>query len=557
MRFLTTSLLACLACHSLWGQVGEIPQKQRFPNALLSDHKASTALDWWLQNEVFLSEIEWTHQSSLESPGGWHHRFQAEFWGRPLHGAELVLFVDHMNHLRGGQWANIPCLPACLPPLQADAGLWREGGWHWITWEDVQASHPRSWHRGARDVVSGMLLQEHDMLLHASDSVGRALVFRPDPLTKVGVAYGGIYIDDNDQNTAVLDPLRDTVSVGLTFANGAFTLSNSAAVIQEFDAPSVPIPNQGAPDFFFSRADPGFEMTHALYHIERIRQRLDTLGFGTLMTYAIPVDVNAFNGMDNSAFDRATNPPRLLFGEGGVDDAEDSDVIAHEYGHAISHAAAPFTVNGTERECLEEALCDYFAMSHSHRMNPWLFGHIFRWDGHNPFWGGRLAWCSKDYSTLTFTSIYAHTDVFTTPLGEGIISFGPEIMDRIVLESMYNYSSFMSMPQAAHWILLADSVLNGGQHASTLHLYFAARNILSPQISLPEQVPGHNSLLDRQMLRSEPWDFTEVAGVALAMDGRTVFRWSAGELVCGSGLPVGIYHIRREDGLAFRLLLYP
>ncbi|MEZ4916786.1 MAG: hypothetical protein R2836_07345 [Chitinophagales bacterium] len=54
----------------------------------------------------------------------------------------------------------------------------------------------------------------------------------------------------------------------------------------------------------------------------------------------ISVDTHGNNGADNSFFSPAT-PLRLIFGEGGVDDAEDADVIIHEYGHAISHFAAP------------------------------------------------------------------------------------------------------------------------------------------------------------------------------------------------------------------------
>ncbi|NDH91264.1 MAG: hypothetical protein EBZ22_10345, partial [Flavobacteriia bacterium] len=370
-------------------------------------------------------------------------------YGKPLYGAEAVVFLSPDAHVRGAQWAVLNALPQ--PPVQAcDAAVWEEDGWQWVRWEDHQGYGPRFWERWAIDAETGVVLQQRDMLLHFTDSVGRALVFRPDPLAKAGVVYGGTYIDDNDQNSAVLDPLRDTVAVGLTYSNGLFSLSNSAAVIQEFDPPVLTVPTQTSSDFFYSRSDAGFEMTNALYHLERIKARLDSLGFGSLMTYAIPVDVNAFSGQDNSAFDRSTNPPRLFFGEGGVDDAEDSDVLAHEYGHALSHAAAPFTVNGTERECLEEALCDYFAMSHSFRWEPWRHTYIFNWDGHNPFWGGRMGSSTKDYSQLTFSSIYSHTDVFADPLGASMATIGPNAMDRIVLESMYNFTSFMTMPQAAN-----------------------------------------------------------------------------------------------------------
>ena len=531
----------------------QIAQTQWYGRSQMAD---STSLEAqaWLEIQASLPEpSSWSPSFSRKSPGGWHHHFQVEVYGKPLEGAEAVVFMDKNYVVRGAQWAEIQALPA--PPAEyCAAALWLDGQWKWVRWEDHSGYGPRFWERWAVDAETGTILQQRDMLLHFTDSVGRALVFRPDPLAKAGVLYGGAYVDDNDQNTGVLDPLRDTVMVGLQISNGLFTLSNAAAVIQEFDAPVVSIPTQSQGDFFFSRADAGFEMTNALYHVEQIRMRLDSLGFSNLMTYAIPVDVNAFSGQDNSAFDRSTTPPRLLFGEGGVDDAEDSDVIAHEYGHALSHAAAPFTVNGTERECLEEALCDYFAMSHSYRWEPWRHTYVFNWDGHNPFWSGRMGQSTKDYSQLTFTSIYSNTDVFADPLGASMGTLGPNTMDRIVLEAMHNFTSFMTMPQAANWILLADTVLNGGQNASLLHLNFAARNILTPQIGIQESIL--NAVPTAFVLQAnEPWVFAAEAGMLFNLHGQKVAEWTAEFPGAGITLPPGRYVGTWTNGISFQVLI--
>jgi len=44
-------------------------------------------------------------------------------------------------------------------------------------------------------------------------------------------------------------------------------------------------------------------------------------------------DPSGANGADNSYY--IPNTERIVFGEGGVDDAEDVDVILHEFGHGI------------------------------------------------------------------------------------------------------------------------------------------------------------------------------------------------------------------------------
>ena len=83
-----------------------------------------------------------------------------------------------------------------------------------------------------------------------------------------------------------------------------------------------------------------------------------------------------------------TGAPTLhAFGEGGVDDAEDGDVIIHELGHAISHMRANSN-SGTERSTYDEALGDYFAERYG-RLLGITSNRVFDWDGNNTFWSGR------------------------------------------------------------------------------------------------------------------------------------------------------------------------
>ena len=110
------------------------------------------------------------------------------------------------------------------------------------------------------------------------------------------------------------------------------------------------------------------------------------------------VDPSGFNGADNSHY--LSGSGRLAFGEGGVDDAEDADVIIHELGHGLHDWVTDgglSQVNG-----LSEGTGDYAAGSYSRAIGFWspsdaAYSWTFNWDGHNPFWDGRILNYSASY----------------------------------------------------------------------------------------------------------------------------------------------------------------
>jgi hypothetical protein len=102
------------------------------------------------------------------------------------------------------------------------------------------------------------------------------------------------------------------------------------------------------------------------------------------------------NDADNSHYLGGTQ--RLAFGDGGVDDAEDADVIVHELGHGLHDWITGGGLSQTEG--LSEGVGDYFASSYGRALNNWTpaeapYFWMFHWDGHNPFWPGRIT----DYHT--------------------------------------------------------------------------------------------------------------------------------------------------------------
>ena len=134
-----------------------------------------------------------------------------------------------------------------------------------------------------------------------------------------------------------------------------------------------------------------FEALMTYFHIDRAQRYIQRLGFGTGAAQGINkrtqlAVANAFRD-DNSFYSPATR--RIEYGSGGVDDAEDADVILHEYGHAMQDAQVRGFGHGNQAGAIGEGFGDYWAAAMSSR-SPGTRNRddvcIFDWDGVT--WGG-------------------------------------------------------------------------------------------------------------------------------------------------------------------------
>ncbi|MCF8257974.1 MAG: hypothetical protein K9J06_10480 [Flavobacteriales bacterium] len=334
------------------------------------------------------------------------------------------------------------------------------------------------------------VIYQNDLLTYFApapqDSLVTLWVFNPDPLTTSGQVYGIPYSDQNDQDIPELNAERIPVQAMATFDNGTFHLRNSAVEITEFSSPATSETTSGSNLFNFTRSEDGFEDCNTLHHITRMRDHVHQLGFTDLMDYAIHADAHALNGTDNSNFNAGSNPPRLSFGEGGVDDAEDADVIIHEYGHAIMHSAAPLSNVGTERRALDEAIGDYFASSYSRSINDSRWADVFTWDGHNEYWTGRSTLSTKHYPEHLQQNIYSDAPIWSATLMQIWNDIGREATDAIMLQAAYSFSMGMTMPQAALLFLQADTLLFDGAHSGPIHQHMYDRGLIPWDVGIPE-----------------------------------------------------------------------
>ena len=152
------------------------------------------------------------------------------------------------------------------------------------------------------------------------------------------------FADGGDADTAALTGARTT----------GFPLTNLAPAVDTLKGDFADLTGPGSPgrafrtrpgsahsatrDYNFIRSDDRFEEASVYASITGAQSLIQSLGFTDANNRSIPVDVHYYS-LDNSFYSSADHA--LHFGDGGVDDAEDADIVLHEYGHSIQDDQVP------------------------------------------------------------------------------------------------------------------------------------------------------------------------------------------------------------------------
>ena len=187
-------------------------------------------------------------------------------------------------------------------------------------------------------------------------STGSGTVFLSNPVQSLGDES---LTDQKDSDAAV--PAAGYHTVTLTNLDGSGFLRGDYANVYSSTGNLAFSPTN---TFAYTRHQDEFEQVMAYYWITQAQRYIHSLGFGGTRR---PIDnrpqavrINQL-GYDNSF---ATDHPKneLRFGKGGVDDAEDGEVILHEYGHAI-HFSQNFSFASEEAGAISEGFGDYWAVT--------------------------------------------------------------------------------------------------------------------------------------------------------------------------------------------------
>ncbi len=365
---------------------------------------------------------------------------------------------------------------------------------------ELQASRPPGAFEVLVDAASGEVLSVRSL---AQNATGSAKVYTPNPVVVNG-GYKGIgrtlEADHHDEDTKKLTALRRQVAL-------EDLLSGQHCLVGTYVEARL-----GNPNFAYDNGKPvckgnlnwnkvtrsnnKFEALEAYSQIDQVARYYRSLGFtGSSDVHPARQTVVVDDFPDDNSF-YLPSDRRIRYGTGGVDDAEDGDVVVHEYGHAIQDAQRPGFGSTDQAGSLGEGFGDFQSAVNTY-ITPGLSsyrhaeGCIFDWDGIGGYGGPGVRPCGRLATGKDGIDTFAHAESRCPPdqnfsgadvhcLGEvwsrGLIDLlnslplvggNPPIVTD-VLVSQFGYANNETFQQAVNGLVAADTMHFAGADVTAI-----------------------------------------------------------------------------------------
>jgi len=446
------------------------------------------------------------------SLGGRHVVFQQVFGELPVYNAFTAVHMDKNNRINKIDICYYPDLFVELPvekgiskedairialdSLHGEKRLAREVFAELIVYPEKDTYHVawkveiplvdpiEEWHVFL-DIRTGNILGIAEALLKAT---GRGRVFIPNPVVALGDrnltaeseipdgAYSAVTLKDLDGSGYLRGPFIDT--------GATLNRANEKDLI-----------------FNYSRNDPRFKEVMAYYHIDEAARYIQSLGFTNLCNKTIKVNVHG-DFVDNSYYNHDTG--EITFGTWYIDDAEDADIILHEYCHAILDEQVPgFGLNWNSCP-IAEGLGDFFSACFFAEINDGFNREcVGDWNGI-----GKIGDCvsrvdSKKHYPEDFLGIDScdrDGEIWSASLWDIYLQMGGasrirarrltarDNAIRLIFESNFYLNIDSGFEDAADAIIIADKNIYNGASEHLIREVLVKRGILFPLVRIETEV---------------------------------------------------------------------
>lgn len=322
--------------------------------------------------------------------------------------------------------------------------------------------------RSLVDARSGAVVSSKVISVNAD---GRGTVFDPNP--SVSLRNENLQ-DQNDANTDELFPAHKNVILRNLDGNGR--LEGKYVRIVAAKGGVAQSPNNR---FQYERDDDRFEQVMAYYHVNQTQEYIQRLGFTEVNNESQDFEINTFSG-DNSFYDPSTDT--ITMGEGGVDDAEDAEVIWHEYGHAIHDDVVPGYGESIQAGAIGEGFGDYWAVTMSVPVSRnYDLPCVMDWDAVSYTPGPKHCLRRTDTGKTTddiVGQVHADGEIWSHALWDIHQRLGRDRANKVILQGTFFYAPDTSFADAARVTVQAARLLYGKDVAAEVTQAFKDRKIL-------------------------------------------------------------------------------
>ena len=416
---------------------------------------------------------------AIESPLGRHYTFAQTYKGVPVYATEVSVHYDRSGRVVAVNNRYLPAIeidsvePAIdsgeaiataelrIAPMrratfasEAELVIVDHAGAPHLAWRIVTPTDRRTWQVfvDARD--GARLGQPTDINRYVN---GTGQIFN---VNAVVATLNNTLRDNNDAASAVPSSAYSTATLqglaGTGYLDGSYA-SSSKTKKRAFNASNT---------FNFNRSQVGFSETMGYYFIDIAQRYIQSLGFTNVNNRQQVFSANGTN-QDNSFYSPSTKG--LTFGTGGVDDAEDAEVVLHEYGHSIQDNQKPGFGSGNEAGAMGEGFGDYWGGSVGAQTSAGFQDTcVMDWDATsyssaNPPCLRRLD-RNKHYPESVVGQVHADGEIWSGALWQIRGAIGATKADKVILQHHFLINANATFNQAAN--ALVTAAINLGYTAS-------------------------------------------------------------------------------------------